>query len=496
MDPRSTTPSSPPAPKAFAAFPEELLVKIINCVRRKHSGTRDTRTLFNLCLVDCRFRHLTTPMLYEAFDTGCDNPILLLRTLLTVPELAGHVRHIAWHDGHCFEENDGTVLFPHLPRGSGEPNPPAFVMGAFGGRNTDTEPYKISSVDMELIAGRLKDRDSTHALAVGHQYAQRASPHPQATMLTRIMPSTLDALTMLAPNCRSLEVARAEGVGYHAAANDGWLELLHYRAGHGFQHLRRVKLHAHQNRRVDVLALFALPSMRELELFDLVDDGCNIPFRCSRVESLKLRRCQIQASRLVRPIAACRALKVLLYEHCEDGLASFLGSGFPVGLTSMKLSFPQLAAALAPHAPTLEHLAILDTTQSDWKSCGQIGSLHNFTALTSLCSFPPNLASFTVQMYVGSAGTEQFQKCNRYLIGLLHHWQNLKHLIPVVEADRQFREELWHPAREQSRVFGMQFTPYMLQGSTNSSFIAPYMYEGQCPKITFGAVMEMWEDAQ
>ena len=153
-----TLPASKPRP-CLGGLPEELLLKIVEHVG--NNSAPDMQTLLSLCRVDQRFRRLTTPCIYEFYDTRYGNPFLFIRTLVIAPDLAVYVKHVSWGKGVTLVSDQGWD-FRTLQ------NPPIIIGRA---------EHKISSDDKYCTMSRLLVGSgfTTQTLTLTASFSQQSS---------------------------------------------------------------------------------------------------------------------------------------------------------------------------------------------------------------------------------------------------------------------------------------------------------------------------------
>lgn len=91
-------------------LPDEIILAILDKIRAL-DGMRDRKALLALTRVSRHINFLTTALVYEEFDTVKGDPNLFLRSMVTVPGFADHLKYITW--GYNAYEN-GTRWIYHF----------------------------------------------------------------------------------------------------------------------------------------------------------------------------------------------------------------------------------------------------------------------------------------------------------------------------------------------------------------------------------------------
>jgi len=269
------------------SLPDELLLDIINHLPSGFSA---------LNLTCRRFHHLTTPYLYSTY-LFCDvDASPFLRTIAATEGLASYVKTINWNNSH------EDIQRAHKSLGV---NITAYheLLQILGRLN---KPYAKALV-RELTYARSEDDDKV-----------------------------LNAILGLATNVETLYVAETSRWNHHTY----WIPVFLSHTPQPFAHLRSAKLGG-PLRIENVAALLVLPSMRTLELSQVLDlprklaqsfqwdDGDGfLSFEAllqrhrSNVEHFHIEKSHIELESLIPALGAFKRLKSFTYEHQESCLPS------------------------------------------------------------------------------------------------------------------------------------------------------------------------------
>ena len=350
-DPSTPTDSEP----SLSVLPVELLLNIVGHLKNC-DDSRGSKTLFKLSAVSRQFRRIATPFAYETFDTRAGDPFKFLRTLLEYPELRAHVKCISWGE-------DISVLMTDDLEDVDE-----IIENRY--------PHDVA--DGTVIVSKLRESDLPSAIEKAHRYEVRL----ESERIDWIDNIFLESVLLLTPNLSTFEF---QTVGFSKRQDMiPWKTLMRYRVGHGFVHLRKVKITVTGAPSMHLGPIFAHQSLREFELVNLVAFGgqdLDVPPRCSNIEILTMRGCLCSGPKLASYISSCRKLKIFLYEHCYTPWSELISSQL-VFFVEPDLDFIALESALRSHRQSLQHLAILDG-RSDWVDAQRspLGALRDFECL-------------------------------------------------------------------------------------------------------------------
>jgi len=297
-DPRLTASG---ADASLNGLPNELIVQVIVIIQAIDQSIKSLRSL---SLTNRRLNYLVIPSLYESFDPRLGRPWLFLRTLISTPQLAQHVKHIHWSD---FTESSAI----HRPERTAH----------------------------ELVASALYQRPGIYLKRLS--LACRDAPRNYGTLLA--------AAVLYTPRLKSIKAQCAKP----ASMGVTWIESIQHSSMHAFEHLRSIVVDS-QNAEIDMSILLSLPSLRMLDVTGLIKIGAfsqhkwsALPTGASNVEVLKLRSSTIAASTLADVVRACRELRTFLYHHYVAGIGRVPA-----------LTYSVLGDALKSHSKTLENLAL------------------------------------------------------------------------------------------------------------------------------------------
>lgn len=311
-------------------LPEELLVQIVSHVEQQHG-------LAGLCCMNHRLNRIATPVLYERYHTSYGSiPSRYLATLTHRPDLASRVKSLRW---------DYSTLAKH----------------------------RISVFDSNDI-----------------QQTLRAFEYPISTIATRCAEAIgdlkgngelTDALFTTAllhtPEVEDIEIVD-KWYGDDVRSTRRWIDPIRMKVPHGFQKLRSVSVTMACMQFDDVIILMRLPSLRRLQLCNLVEPevraiGLGMPPRpFSNVDDLSFRSCRLNWKTVAWMMAPCQNLRCFSY-------VSF-------NLALLRLSTPSdlqdFKQILDNHKDVLEYLDIeVDVLVSNGENHGEIGSFAGYTQL-------------------------------------------------------------------------------------------------------------------
>lgn len=302
----------------FSALPNELLLEILDSVADDYNARRKAFSV--LSLVCHRFCSLATPLLYETFETGCNEQSELFRQSISArPELAGHVKRFV----------DRTKSL----RGSKQ-RPLAYLQYA--------------------------DKPYANAL---ERAAQLQVPEDVLRGISERYTPDLENLFLIAqcPNIEELEVTDRDFLIRtplaYAARN---LPLGLY---HQFERLHTLSVTVNVWREYHFSALhtiFSLPTLRTLILKEAAmskveehtwwhgDEKWDYTAKSSFIQELVLEQCGMDCIWLASAISACRTLRRF---HCEFQHQIYRGMGG-------EHFYGTVGRALLEHSSSLEDVRI------------------------------------------------------------------------------------------------------------------------------------------
>ncbi|KAF2624458.1 hypothetical protein BU25DRAFT_152859 [Macroventuria anomochaeta] len=312
------------------ALPEELLSQIVSHVEQQQG-------LVGLCRMNRRLNRIATPVLYAQYQTSYGSiPSHYLTTLIRRPELASRVKSLRW---------DYSTLAKH----------------------------RISVFD---------SNDLQHTL--------RAFEYPVSTFAARCAESMETAqengeltdaffttVLLHTPNLEEIEIID-KWYGDDVRSTRRWLDPIRMKVPHGFHHLKSASVTMACMQFDDVIILMHLPSLRRLQLCNLVEPevrpvGLGIPPQpFSNVDDLSFRSCRLNWKTVAWTMAPCKVLRRFSY-------VSF-------NLALLRLSIPSdlqdLKKTLDKHSADLEYLDIeVDVLVSNGEDHGEFESFAGYPQL-------------------------------------------------------------------------------------------------------------------
>lgn len=311
-------------------LPEELLAQIVSHIEQQHG-------LAGLCRMNRRLNRIATPVLYAQYRTSYGSMTSrYLTTLIHRPDLASLVKSLRW---------DYSTLAKH----------------------------RISVFD---------SNDLEHTLrAFEYPVSTFATRCAEAIAIARGNGELTDAFFTTAllhtPNLQEIEIID-KWYGDDVRSTRRWLDPIRMKVPHAFHHLKSASVTMACMQFDDVIILMRLPSLRRLQLCNLVEPevravGLGIPPQpFSGVDDLSFRSCRLNWKTVAWMMAPCNVLRRFSY-------VSF-------NLALLRLSNPsdlqELKHILDRHADKLEYLDIeVDVLVSSGEDHGEIGSFASYPQL-------------------------------------------------------------------------------------------------------------------
>ena len=311
-------------------LPEELIAHIVSHVEQQHE-------LAGLCRMNRRLNRIATPVLYAQYQTSYGSiPSRYLSTLLQRPDLASRVKSLRW---------DYSTLATH----------------------------RISVFDSNDIQHSLR--------AFEYPVSTFAARCAEAIECSRGNGEITDALFATAllytPNLEEIEIID-KWYGDDVRSTRRWLDPIRMKVPHPFHHLKSASVTMACMQFDDVIILMRLPSLRRLQLCNLVEPevraiGLGIPPQpFSNVDDLSFRSCRLNWKTVAWMMAPCKVLR-------RFGYVSF-------NLALLRLSTPSdlqdLKRTLDRHTESLEYLDVeVDVLVLSGQDHGEIGSFAAYTQL-------------------------------------------------------------------------------------------------------------------
>lgn len=258
--------------------------------------THELLTLVNLSLTSRRLHHIVSDRLYADFNSRFHNPYPFLRTMVSNPSLASHVKSISFRYGSERDWWDER-------------------------KYRDSAAYAPSVHDKQLI------KDGFKKLGLPNWKAWASDCNEASTEQEVIFA----AILIYTPNVEHLDVCEGE-LSYRFAY---WLRNLRHAVNgvgefHRFEHLRSIDVNLKYLKLRHLAPIFKLQSMRTVILTGLVEwahtkeDEPEVlrryyPARTSMVEDLQLKESFVEDSLLDVLLSCIVNLKTFHYDTCDDG---------------------------------------------------------------------------------------------------------------------------------------------------------------------------------
>lgn len=323
-------------------LPNELIVRILEFAtgneRPLEPQFSDAVTTFYR--TNRRLHELSRPFMYQQFSSECADPLSLLRAIACSPQLARFVR--------CVE----------------------FKYGGWREQEIEIAHATVGEEERKLLTNKVRDLGTPFAVNLSFILQNIDIIHEKY----------FAALLMFAPNIEHLGVADE----HQFACQPSWLETIRFGAPHSFQHLKSVKIRLGKLSLGLISPLLLLPSMRSLELLELDDRFLenfplypfhpyvpldlygihHLPPGTSKIDSLHLRESDADSKVIKLLLNVFDKLKSFEHDFCPSRYGPMQGASVPMQhMTRATLNYADIAAGLARHAPTLEHLRLCDTQQ-------------------------------------------------------------------------------------------------------------------------------------
>ncbi|KAL1606544.1 hypothetical protein SLS60_003949 [Paraconiothyrium brasiliense] len=283
-------------------LPDELLLEILNYIDHFAYPWR-TNSLYGLTLAGRRLHALAKPYLYSNFSFYAGVPYLFLRTISLNPDLASQVKVICWD-----YDTSAAELFVYKPG----------VLAVKQGFQLDDACDKLED---RAAHGNLVARHLVDGLKLGRLYLGDLR--------------ALEVLLMFTPNVEHLEVAET----YRWDDHHYWFTPI-LCIPNDFSQLVSATLQGPM-RSENVVGLMLLPSMRRLELTQVIemrqeqdrtlqwqDPSADKLFskgffnqRSSNLEHLHLLDSYTQLHDIMQIVRTTRNLKSFVYEHIVNELS-------------------------------------------------------------------------------------------------------------------------------------------------------------------------------
>lgn len=325
-------------------LPEELLLRILSYIEGidKDSVERYS-TLASLCGTSRRLHRITTPALYRHYTSG-ENRYRFVRTVVTTPALAAHVRSLHWY---------------------AQP-----IQG------------EIAPKDNE-VAQRLKEYNEYFAvqaaLATQSQQYQRSEEN---------IDGYFTAALMHVPNVECITLIDSAFLDKDPERR--WLMPIRLRIPHLFRHLKSIDVSMKMITSEHIECFMGLPSLRQLSVSECSHDPRDplmLSPNTSNVEELRFSLCSIQGIEVAHIIECCRSLRkfyfrsISLYHDGSVWTMKRIKHGLDSQMSSLRL---------------LELYRDLPLDGIDQNSYSDIGSFETYQVLESLRA----PASFLLPSYV------------------------------------------------------------------------------------------------
>lgn len=312
------------------ALPEELLAQIVSHVEQQQG-------LAGLCRMNRRLNRIATPVLYAQYQTSYGSvPSRYLTTIIQRPDLASCVKSLRW---------DYSTLAKH----------------------------RISVFDSNDLQETLRAFDypvSTFASRCA-EAIQSAGGNGELT------DAFLTTALLHTPNLQEVEIVD-KWYGDDVRSTRRWLDPIRMKVTHGFQYLKSASVTMACMQFDDVITLTRLPSLRRLQLCNLVEPevravGLGIPPQpFSNVEDLSFRSCRLNWKTVAWMMAPCKVLRRFIYVSFNLALLRL----------STPLDLQDLKKTLDRHKADFEYLDIeVDVLVSNGEDHGEVGSFADYPQL-------------------------------------------------------------------------------------------------------------------
>ena len=288
-------------------LPDELILEILSYLPGIDIGDFQLPALLSLALTNQLFYRLVIEKIYLAYDSHFCQPYLLLRTMISHPQLADFVQNVNMTQG------------PQMPRGN--------------------VSYLPTARDKRII------KEGLRILAIpGWKHWVAACNGDRITDET-----VHNAILLHTPNIASLsveDVARAE------TRCPSWVDLISKASAgnlrgrsHCFEHLRSIKVDIRSATLSQLAPLFRLQALRYLQLRNISENGMGTCIDCDECHGKK----QQIVPKLQRLIPqACNRLEMLSLEHtfyCMEILEVLLASPSQLKSFNYEVSLDHISEA-------------------------------------------------------------------------------------------------------------------------------------------------------
>ena len=411
-------------------LPDELFLEILQYLPCLDLDNFNQRTIISLSLTNRRLHYIVEKELYTAYNNFFCNPYLFLRTCANNRRIAEKVQTLELSYGPGVQES--------------------------------CKRYTPSVADRRDLKAAFKN------LSIPGWKEWATDCNDESVNLDILYASIL----MFTPNVKSLTIDD----GSLPYGFPKWLNLIQSAVTgaslgtvHRFSHLESIRIDVEELSLRHLWSLFRLPSLRQLTLLGLSDNGdanqsilttkfWKAPPGSSPIQELVLLDCLLSLPHLVLLIKSCATLRVFAHRHHGQGLYIPYMHANP-SRDPVNLRYPGLIAALKPHHHSLETLQLwskFEEQRHPHDETGFMGDFGDFKNVTTLKasfsalvnpaqsptmlvrSLPPSLRTLTLS--VGGASREL--DCMPALEYMAAHCRTYLPRLENIHADVKFPKSL------------------------------------------------------